>query len=53
MIEEREDEGSKSIPEQSGQTLAAAHIERTVETVEKAVETVCATRWCYSRARVN
>jgi len=53
MSAEHEVEGSRSIPGRSGQTLAAAHIERTVETVEKAVETVCATRWCYSRARVN
>jgi len=53
MISEREGEGSRSIRERSGQTIAAAQHEGAVETVERAVETVCVAKWCYSRGTVN
>ncbi|MDI1242409.1 MAG: hypothetical protein PSX80_10855 [bacterium] len=53
MIEGHEDEGSRSIHGRSGQTIAAAQYQGTVETVEEAVSTVCAARWCYTLERVN
>jgi hypothetical protein len=48
-----EDEGSRSIHERSGQTIADAEHQVTEETVEGAVWTVCAARWCYSLGAVN
>ena len=53
MPSAREDEGSRSIPGRSGQTIAAAQHYVTVERVWEAVWTVCATRWCYSLGTVN
>jgi hypothetical protein len=53
MVEEHEDEGSRSIPSRSGQTIAAAQYRGTVKTVEETVPTVCAARWCYTLGRVN
>jgi len=37
MVEEHEDGGSRSIHERSGQTIAVAHDQVTVETVEGTV----------------
>ena len=53
MTEEHGVEGSRSIHERSGQTIAAAQRWETEGTVEKAVETVCVAKWCYSRGMVN
>jgi hypothetical protein len=53
MSAEHEVEGSRSIPERSGQTIADAEHQMTEETVEGAVWTVCATRWCYSLGTAN
>lgn len=53
MSAEHEDEGSRSIPGRSGQTIADVEHQVTLETVEEAVLTVCATRWCYSLGTVN
>jgi hypothetical protein len=47
MVEEREDEGSRSIHGRSDHTTAA-EIGGTGETVEETVSTVCAARWCYT-----
>lgn len=51
--EEHEAEDNRSIPERSGQTIADAEDQVTEETVEGAVSTVCAARWCYSLGTVN
>ena len=48
MSAEHGGEGSRSIRERSAQTIADAQHEVTDLTVAKAVETVCATSWCYS-----
>jgi len=53
MIEEHEGEGSRSIHERLGQTIAAAQHDRAEGTVEKAVETMCVAPWCYSLGTVN
>ncbi|MFT6427574.1 MAG: hypothetical protein ACJAVC_000843 [Brevundimonas sp.] len=53
MSAEHEVEGSRSILERSGQTIADDEHQLTEETVEVAVWTACATRWCYSLATVN
>ena len=52
MTSGHEDEVSRSIPGRSGQTIGAV-IDGTGQTVEEAVETVCAATWCYSRATMN
>ena len=53
MSAEHEVEGSRSIHGLSGQTIADAEHQVTEETVDEAVWTVCATRWCYSLRTVN
>jgi hypothetical protein len=52
MVEEHEDEGSRSIHGRSDHTIAA-EMGGTGETVEETVSTVCAAGWCYNPERVN
>jgi hypothetical protein len=53
MSAEQEVEGSRSILERSGQTIADDEHQLTEETVEGAVWTVCATRWRHSLGTVK
>lgn len=53
MIEAHEVADSRSIHERSGQTIAAAQHQMTVETVGVAARTVCAPMWCYTFESLN